>query len=141
VTTALGAIRERRNGTLPVAAVAVLLAYGAFATLFEPWGRPISIITAVAIVALACVALIRGWHLPGRRLDPPERVPRSIPALLVWAVLLAALTFVQLFNFWDWPRDVYPTLSSLAGRVFSVYPVRALAYGMWLWLGWYLVDR
>jgi hypothetical protein len=137
----LAAVRERRGGTLPLAAAAVVLAYGALATVFPPWGTTISIITGAAIAALVGVTIIRGWWRPATPLDPPERTPRSAVSLVVWVVLLAVLAAVQLFHYTDWPSDVYPTLSSLAGRVFSVYPIRALAYGAWLWLGWYLVDR
>lgn len=132
-----------RHGGLPALAVFTIFGYGAVATLFPPYEWPIRVATALPCIALFGLAVRRGWHRPQAQVmggsesqGPPWRI-----GLAVWVVLIGAAVAFQLFNFFAWPRTVYPTLSSLASQIFHLHPVRAAAFGLWLWLGWYLLDR
>jgi hypothetical protein len=137
----LDRVRQRRGAALPVPALAGMAVYGAAATSFAPFTTPQAAATGVAMAVVVALALARGWHRPGPPDDGPRLGRRAWPGLVVWAGLLGVATAVQLYHFEHWPRDVYPTLSSLAGQVFDAHPVRAAAYTLWLWLGWYVLDR
>jgi hypothetical protein len=121
-------------------AIGVAAAYGAVAMLFAPFTFPQQVATAIPCLAMLGVALRRGWHRPGAKPGPEPDVRHGL-GLAVWLVLIALAAAVQLFNYFDWPREVYPTLSSLASQVFWIYPVRLVAFWGWLGLGWYLLDR
>lgn len=126
--------------SVPWSWVAGGLAYSAFAMLFPPFTLQQYVVTGIPCVVVVGLAVRRGWLRPGW-VAPPARVPGPTSIAVLWVVLLGLVTAVQLFHFFDWPRDVYPTLSSLASRVFDIYPVRVAAFAAWAWFGWYLVDR
>jgi hypothetical protein len=133
-----------RHGRLPAVAVVAVVAYSAVASLLDPFTRPIQVATVLPCIGLLVLAVARGWHRRGRSAGTPVRrreLPLWGPALVVWLVLVLLAVAVQLFNYFEWPRELYPTLSSLASRVFGVRVVRAAGFALWLWFGWYLVDR
>lgn len=133
-----------RRGRLPVVAVAAIVAYGAVVSLLDPFTRPIQVATGLPCVGLVVLAVTRGWHRRGRRAGTPVRRrghPLWAPALVVWLVLVGLAVAVQLLNYVEGPRELYPTLSSLASRVFGIRPARAAGFALWLWFGWYLLDR
>lgn len=130
--------------------------YSAVAAIAAPFTWPARAATAVPILVLLGLAVRRGWHrrgLPARAVPAEREVPaapaapagarsgRHVGAVVVWVVILGAAVTVQLLNFWADPREIYPTLSSLLEDPLSVYPGRAMGYAVWLWLGWYLVER
>jgi pimeloyl-ACP methyl ester carboxylesterase len=142
MAAALSIVRQGRRAHLPPAVALVLVAYGSVAALLGPFTAPQSVATAIAIAIAVGLAVARGWLRPGYRGEPTVRGGDwPMASLGVWAALLGLLTFVQMYHFNRWPRDVYPTISSLAAQIFPLYPVRALAYAGWLWLGWYVLDR
>jgi hypothetical protein len=118
------------------------VAYSMFATLFGPFSWPQRFTTGIPCAIALIWAVQRGWLRPRwKPSEPVEPEQRHVPAILVWLVLLVVAVGVQLFNYFDWPRTVYPTLSSLANQVFWIYPVRVASFAFWLWLGWYFIDR
>ncbi|MEW6155572.1 MAG: hypothetical protein AB1673_16540 [Actinomycetota bacterium] len=121
-------------------AVVVAAVYGAVAMLFAPFTLAQHVATAVPCVAMLTAAVLRGWHRPGAKPGPGPDV-RHRAGVAVWLVLITLAVTVQLLNYFEWPRDVYPTLSSLASQVFSIYPVRVVAFWAWLGLGWYILER
>ena len=116
-----------------------ILAYSAVAALFEPMTWPTRIATALPILALLAGAVHRGWSRPRM---PVARRRRLRPgAAAVWVILIGAVIAVQLLNFVAEPREIYPTLSSLAQEVLDLYPLRAAMFVGWIGAGWYLVGR
>ena len=115
-----------------------LLLYGALAALFAPFTWPIRAATALPAFIVVVMAVWRGWLRPGVK---NAALSRYHPGLLLWVAVFVVMIAFQLLNFFEWPRTVYPTLSSLLSTWFAFYPARALAFGLWIWLGWYVVDR
>jgi hypothetical protein len=140
MTASVDSLRRHRRGGLPWPAAAALITYAAFAAALQPFSHPQRVVTALAIALVVGVAVVRGWA-GGELAASCEARTGPIPSFAVWAGLLALSGLVQLHHYLNWPRDVYPTLSSLAGEAFAFYPARALGYGLWLWLAWYLLDR
>jgi hypothetical protein len=96
----------------------------------------LAILIVCAVVAVDAVR--HGWL---HAWDSP-RVPRGgtrMAPYAVWLVLIAVVAAVQVAMFTSAPRATYPTLSSLADVAFGAWPVRAAAFALWSWGGWYLV--
>ncbi len=121
-------------------ALAVAVLYGAMAMLFPPFTWLQRVATGLPCLAAVAVAVRRGWHRPGSKTATGTE-QRGVLGLAVWLLLIGVAVAVQLFNYSDWPRTVYPTLSSLANQVFWLYPVRLAAFVLWLRLGWYVINR
>lgn len=123
------------------AVVAAVVAYSVAAALMEPFTRPSEVIIALGILAMVAVAVRAGWHRRGPVGEPPEAHGRHWwRALAVWAVLIAVIGLFQMAQFQSNPRDVYPTLSSLASIAFGSWPVRAAAIAAWVGLGFYIIG-
>ena len=123
------------------AVVAVVVIYSAIAALVEPFTRPSEVIIGLGIVAVVAVAVAAGWHRRGANGPvPPLLGSRWKQGLAVWVVLIAAIGLFQMAQFQSNPRDVYPTLSSLASIAFGAWPVRALAIAAWMALGLYIIG-
>ena len=127
----------RRNPVLLLG----IVAYASVAAIPDPMTWPARVAVALPIVGLVFLVLRRGWLRP--RLAVAESAMTKAGAIppIVWVLLLAILAFVQLSHFYAEPRSIYPTLSSLAEEPLGLYPVRAAAFAVWMWVGWYLVDR
>jgi hypothetical protein len=117
------------------------MVYSAVAMLVPPFTAQQYVVTGIPCAVIVAAAVRRGWLRPGPVHPSPARVPGPAPVLALWVALLGLALAVQLFHFFDAPRDVYPTLSSLASLVFDIYPVRVVAFAAWLGLGWYLLER
>jgi multidrug transporter EmrE-like cation transporter len=137
----------RRMWSPPAAVAAAMVAYAAVATLYEPFSWPMRVAVALPAAAVVALAVRRGWLGGVLRVGwARSAVPRS-PGMAVWVglgvwvLLLAALTVFQLAVFTSNPREVYPTLSSLANATFDDWWVRIAAFATWLWVGWYVVER
>ncbi|MEW2382641.1 hypothetical protein AB0873_11230 [Micromonospora sp. NPDC047707] len=118
-----------------------MFGYGVFASLFTPFTRPAQVATAIPCLAIVGLAVRRSWHRRRMHADAPGDGPTWQAGLAMWLFLLTAAVLFLLLNYFAWPRTVYPTLSWLAGQVFAIPGMRAAAFGLWLWFGWYLVDR
>ena len=121
--------------------MAVVVAYSVVAAMLEPFTRPSEVIIGLGIVAVVAVAVRAGWHHRGANGPVPPVLGRHWKqGLSVWVVLIAAIGLFQLAQFQSNPRDVYPTLSSLASIAFGAWPVRALAIAAWMALGLYIIG-
>lgn len=119
----------------------VIVVYGAVAASLDPFTRPSEVAIGAGIVAVTVVAVGAGWHRV-REIGPVPRIHGSAwgRGLAIWAVLIVAIGLFQMAQFQSNPRDVYPTLSSLASIAFGSWPVRAAAIAGWLALGLYIVG-
>lgn len=141
------ASRARRVWCPPTAAVVAIVAYAGLATRVEPFSWPMRVAVALPSIAVAALAVRRGWLRGALSIEWARSIlPRS-PGIAVWVglgvwvLLLAVLTVFQLALFTSNPREVYPTLSSLANATFDDWWVRIAAFATWLWVGWYVVER
>lgn len=131
----------------PAALATAMVAYAGVATRVEPFSWPMRVAVALPSVAAAALAVRRGWLRGALSTEWARSIlPRSPGTAVwiglgVWVLLLAALTVFQLAVFTSNPREVYPTLSSLANATFDDWWVRIAAFATWLWVGWYVVER
>jgi hypothetical protein len=124
------------------------LLYALAAATVDPWTDLAYATVAVPVVAVVGLAVHDGW-LRARVTGPGTADPAELgtagrharTGLVVWAVLLFAIVYWQLMVFTSNPRDVYPTYSSILNDLLAPYPARVLGWGVWLWLGWYVVRR
>ncbi len=109
--------------------------------------RPFTVASdAVVLLGFAGVAAI---GLAERRMAPVAPVAatdqpshrRWGPRWGLWAGALAATVGWELFCYFASPRGAHPTLSSMLDTVDGHRPGHALAFAVWLWLGWMLVRR
>jgi ribose/xylose/arabinose/galactoside ABC-type transport system permease subunit len=133
-------LQHQSPARLPRTWIAVGVAYSASAMQFAPFTVQQYVATGLPVLAVVVIAVRRGWLRPGWA-APAAPVPRPPLVAALWLMLILVALAVQLFNFYDWPRTVYPTLSSLASQIFDIYPVRVIAFALWLRLGWYFLDR
>ncbi len=130
-----------RASPTTVGVAAAVLVYGAVAASLDPFTRPSEVAIGAGTVAVVIVALRTGWQRPSAVGPvPPRHGEHWGRAVVVWVVLIGAIGLFQMAQFQSNPRDVYPTLSSLASIAFGAWPVRAAAIAGWLALGLYIVG-
>jgi hypothetical protein len=112
--------------------VAVLVAYGWWATSL----RPFSTAATVAVVAAGTLAIL--WGIAHRRACTG---PVARHGIGVWLLLACMLTAWQLVAFVQSPRSDHPTLSSMANAVLEPHIMRAFACGAWLLVAARLAAR
>jgi hypothetical protein len=104
------------------------------------------LVVAVPMVAGAVVAL-RSWIHHDRKQAAARSHQRrrfgglSHRAVLAWSALAALLIGWELRELTGSPRVDYPTVTSLVAAVTSFRPVYALAFLVWLVLGYKLIER
>jgi hypothetical protein len=104
----------------------------------DSWAMRLAVL--IVCVAVTVDAVRHGWLTASEAPRVPMGKTRVI-AYVVWMVLIAAVVVVQVAMYVSAPRETYPTLSSLADLAFEAWPVRAAAFGLWTWAGWFLVRR
>jgi hypothetical protein len=135
---------QRPGGRHPVRAqhialVAAGIAYALVAAGTTAFTRSANIVTAVPIVALAFLAVLR-WPLRPRPLqaDPVEgRHPWR-----AWVVLFGTVLAWELAEYATrGSRSDHPTLSSMLDAVDRHFVLKALVFFVWLALGAAMVER
>jgi hypothetical protein len=95
-------------------------------------------------------ALLLQWRLGAAAPAALHRWPRTqdgseTPAarrgVLAWAAALALAAGFEIANYFQAPRRDHPTLSYLLDGVGEHHWSKAIAFTLWLLLGWYLVRR
>ena len=129
---------ERQGLERPVARVAsivVLAGYALWLAATTPFSSPANILTAIAIVAVVVMAIIRWPARPTRVMIAEEERPRH--PYLGWVVLVALIVAWELVMYLvRGSRSAHPTLSSMADAFDRYnYGLKALACFAWLWLG------
>jgi hypothetical protein len=99
--------------------------------------------STVAVLVPGVLVLVLGSR---RRLGaagpgPRAAAPLPRPGLVVWGVLVGAVLAVELVAYRSSPREMHPTLSSMADAALQPRPVAALAFLAWMALGWALARR
>lgn len=127
-----------RACSLALGLVAVL----AVATPREPSSWQARAVTTLVGLAVLLWAISRGQHRarprPGAR---PRLGGARTVSLVAWLCAFGTLVAYQLAIFFSEPREVYPTLSSLINPVIEPVGIRAAAFVVWAWAGWYLVAK
>jgi hypothetical protein len=125
----------------PLVAVGGLIAFGLVATATEPftWWARIGCATAGALVVFSAVR--HDWLRLDERISPVPLDRRSVATFVVWLLLLSFLAGFQIGVFSLHPREDYPTWSHLMNIAFGNRLVRAVGFGAWVALGFYVVKR
>ena len=141
-TTAAG--RSNRRRWLAVGALLVAAGYSWLVSDVD-LGAFASIAVAVPMVCAAIVAFSSWVHHDRRRQHHAHVRVRfgglHHRAVLAWGSLAALLIVWELRELTGSPRPDYPTVTSLVGTVTSYRPVNALAFLVWLFLGYRLIER
>lgn len=128
-----------------VLTVAVILIYSVLASFTRPFTWPADVVTAVAMVVVGVAAAVRTRKakrtdaVASVRLDT-DRVVASGRRLLIPATVIVAVAGWELFCYLSAPRAAHPTLSTLLDLLDATRSGKAVAFALWLALGWYLVD-
>jgi hypothetical protein len=118
--------------------VAGLVAYALGAATTRAFTQPANLLTALPIVALVVLVVIR-WPLRARPAAPPPGVRHPYRA---WVILFAAIVAWELAEYAArGSRADHPTLSSMADAVDRYYLLKAVFIFLWLYLGAAIVRR
>jgi hypothetical protein len=97
-------------------------------------------VTALVVqwrLGAAAPAALRRWP----RASNGAATPSARRGLLAWAVGIALVAAFEIANYLQAPRRDHPTLSYLLDGVGEHHWSKAIAFALWLLLGWYLVRR
>jgi hypothetical protein len=114
----------------------VIIGYALWLAATTPFSSPANILTALAIVVVAVMAIIRWPARPTRAvLIAEDERPRH--PYLAWVVLVVLIVAWELVMYLvRGSRAAHPTLSSMADAFDRYnYGLKALACLAWLWLG------
>jgi hypothetical protein len=92
----------------------------------------------VVLIPGAVVAGMAIWGPPDR-IEPPERL--DITGFSWWLVVIAVLFEWEAAGFRDNSPWWHPSLTELVNPIIAPYPLRAIAFFLWLITGWALVRR
>jgi hypothetical protein len=129
-------MQARRHRVVGIASFWVLIAYALWLAATVPFSSPANILTALAIVVVVVLAIIRWPARPTRAVllggeDQPQH------PYLAWVVLVLIIVGWELVMYLvRGSRSEHPTLSSMADAFDRYnYGLKALACIAWLWLG------
>ncbi len=130
----------RRRLPLVIAGLVLGVLYAAVAGSFTRYSWP----ATAAVISLAAVVVVAGWRGPLRYRPVPGRLP--LPGSALWAGLLAAGGLWELASLFQQPSLTttsygHPTISALTDPLLTSHAGRSVAIGIWLMIGWFLVDR
>ncbi len=113
----------------------VLIFYALWLAATVPFSGPANILTALAIVVVVVLAIIRWPARPTRALIADEERPPH--PYLGWLVLFVVIVGWELVMYLvRGSRSAHPTLSSMADAFDRYnYALKAVACIAWLWLG------
>lgn len=133
-----GARQRRPRDIALVIAGAVAVAYALVGATTTAFSGPADILTAVPIVALVVLVVIR-WPLHPR---PTLLAEEGTHPFRAWVVLFAAVVLWELAEYAArGSRADHPTLSSMLDAVNRYYVLKALIFFAWLYLGGAIVRR
>jgi cytochrome bd-type quinol oxidase subunit 2 len=118
-----------------VAGIVLLAGYALWLAATTPFSSPANILTAIAIVAVVVMAIVRWPARPTRVMLPEEERPQH--PYLGWVVLVGLIVAWELVMYLvRGSRSAHPTLSSMADAFDRYnYGLKAVACFAWLWLG------
>jgi hypothetical protein len=128
------AVPARRDRAAVVGTALVLVGYAAVAGQFETFTRPAQVATFIPGLVAVVVAL----RVPARRRARPDR---RRAGWLCWWLIAAAILVLELGSLVAGADHEHPTISDLVNPALAGAPGRAVAFGLWLALGYWLVGR
>jgi SNF family Na+-dependent transporter len=118
--------------------VAVMVAYALYAAGTTAFTRSANIATALPIVAVVVMVVVR-WPLRPRRLTLG---PDAGHPWRAWVCVFGAVVAWEVAEYAArGSRADHPTLSSMLDAVDRYYVLKALVFFLWLWLGAAIVRR
>ncbi len=139
--TRIHGVTEGHRWAVAVALAAVV--YASLASLTHPFTDGADIVTALPIAVALAAMLVRmrsSWRpAPVVDADGPGPTPNRL--WLAWATAAALVAGWEVYCYTAGPRSQHPTLSSLADGLDSSHAGKALAFALWLALGWYLLRQ
>jgi len=135
---------EHPYGWRELALLAAGAAYALGAATTSAFTWPADAVTAIPIVALVVLAVVRWPRRPQPQPQPLEGevVARGGHPYRAWVVLLAAAVAWELAEYFArGSRGAHPTLSSMADALDRYYLLKALVFFGWLCLGACIVRR
>ncbi len=120
------------------------VAYAVVASFTTPFTLGAEVVTALPI-GLAAVVFGLRMRWPQRAKGIPAGDPTAASAStgrwsLVWLGLAGSVVGWELFVYSQVPRHLHPTLSALIDAVDDSHLGKTLLFGLWLLLGWYLLQ-
>ena len=117
-------------------AIALTAAYALVAASTTPFSTAADVVTALPILALAVAAVVF-WPLhPAPALLAPEPSARFHHPYRAWVGLLVVVVAWEFYEYLArGSRAAHPTLSSMTDALDRHYPLKALIFFGWLWLG------
>ncbi len=113
-------------------------AYALAAATTTAFSRPANVVTALPIVVLAVLVLVR-WPL---RPHVPELATETSHPWRAWVVLFVGILAWELAEYGArGSRASHPTLSSMLDAVDRQYVLKALVFFLWLCLGAAIVRK
>ena len=113
-------------------------AYALGAATTRAFTEPANLLTALPIVALAVLVVVR-WPLRPTPLKLGPEVPHPWRA---WVILFVAIVAWELAEYAArGSRADHPTFSSMLDAVDRYYVLKAFVFFLWLWLGAAIVRR
>jgi len=127
--------RWRRPSGLRLALSAVLFGYAWLAASTRPFTFMSLLVVLLPGAVVAGVAI---WGPPDR-IQAPDRL--DIAGFSWWLVIVAVLFEWEAAGFRDNSPWWHPSLTELIDPIITPYPLRAIAFFLWLITGWALVRR
>jgi hypothetical protein len=132
------AAEERLPSRHTAALLAAGAAYALGAAATRAFTLPADVLTALPIVVMAILVVVR-WPLRPRRLQVPAPARAGHP-FRPWVVLFAVVALWELYEYLArGSRGDHPTFSSMTDAVDRTYILKALVFFGWLCLGWCIV--
>ena len=127
--------RRWRPSGLRLALSAVLFGYAWLAASTRPFTFMSLLVVLLPGAVVAGVAI---WGPPDR-IEAPDRL--DITGFSWWLVIVAVLFEWEAAGFRDNSPWWHPSLTELVNPIIAPYPLRAIAFFLWLITGWALVRR
>jgi len=128
-------LSSRRISSPRLALSLVLFAYAWLAASTRPFTFMSLLVVLLPGAVIAGVAI---WGPPDR-IEAPDRL--DITGFSWWLVIVAVLFEWEAAGFRDNSPWWHPSLTELVNPIIAPYPLRAIAFFLWLITGWALVRR
>ena len=134
-----GNARTKRENRLRwswrLSAVAAVAIYSWLATGVRPFTVPADVVVGIPVVVLLALS----WYRTGLGRPLLELQLRHAPReLAAWAAVIGLLAAWELAAYASSPRHAHPTVSSISDAITSGHAARAVIFGLWIIVGWYV---
>jgi hypothetical protein len=141
MTDRLGSLPHRGARKGGVALLVGAIGYAGLASFTRAFTPAADVVVAIPLVVAAAIFAIRlRTPRPGHPDDDPEVHGHFARRSLPWFALVVVVVGWELFTYASIPRHDHPTLSSIIDIVDASHVGKAIAFLLWLILGWYLLQ-